>query len=855
MEALSSRNASRSSTDIAEYAKAVLFLVTPHRGSSFSTWGGIAARVLRPLGSNPLLLRELTYDSVALLDIQEEFETAFSNKLQVINFFERRKTRLLKLWFVQWEAFCVTEQSAKYGSMNIGLDVDHYGLNKFKSATDDKYILVRNQLLDTIKPISPQKQKRLYNVPHDTVESYTERQALSTAVAEKLRVQHPKARVQYALTIYGLGGSGKTQLALKYIEDHKNEYNPILWIDGNDQESVLSSFERCASELQLQIDASRAQNTNLADSPHVRAVLKWLRHRKQTDDRWLVVIDNADDVKWWIGNVVLIPEGDQGSIIITSQDSHSRKLVRGGCEELSIGTMKVEEARALLIQHLRLDSDPVPEDVVQDCDKIVELLGCLALAVDLAGAYIGDDGTDPKQALRQYLVDYTKHQDDLLQSEDFCGSSASNKTVWTVWNTTLERIETRYANLRPGSVLAFLARFQGVVVQDELLRLASLGMSTVLKELYDTAVELPCWLDKALTVEEQQWDQYCYRESRRILVRYGLLQRIEGYWPGVSMHGLVQWRARKYKEKQPWEKWHHTTVLAAFVTHLLEEKAETYFSRDLVVHIPALDEAYLSNMQVGNMGKFFIWQIVSKMLYDKRSWTEAEDLQVQWMEIGQRALGKEHPSTIASMTHLALTYQSQSRWKEAEELFAKVIKIQKRVLREEHLDTLTSIHKLAITYWLQERLTEAEELFVELIEIRKRVLGEEHVDTLTSMHLLASTYYGQSWWKEAEELFVQLIEIRKRVLGEEHVDTLASMHILASTYWNQGRWKEAEELELQVLEIRKRVLGKTHTTTLSSMHNLTISHSCLRTKADFADEWRREVYGTEVQDDSATSAH
>lgn len=71
--------------------------------------------MLWPLGSNPLLLREVAYDSIALLDLQEEFENAFSNKLQVVNFFERRKTRLLKVWFVQWEAF-VSKQEVRVGA-------------------------------------------------------------------------------------------------------------------------------------------------------------------------------------------------------------------------------------------------------------------------------------------------------------------------------------------------------------------------------------------------------------------------------------------------------------------------------------------------------------------------------------------------------------------------------------------------------------------------------------------------------------------------------------------------------------------------------------------------------------------
>jgi hypothetical protein len=47
----------------------------------------------------------VAYDSIALLDLQEEFESAFSDRLTVFDFFERRKTRLLKVWFVQWEAF------------------------------------------------------------------------------------------------------------------------------------------------------------------------------------------------------------------------------------------------------------------------------------------------------------------------------------------------------------------------------------------------------------------------------------------------------------------------------------------------------------------------------------------------------------------------------------------------------------------------------------------------------------------------------------------------------------------------------------------------------------------------------
>ena len=399
---------------------------------------------------------------------------------------------------------CVREQSATYSKVdNIGLPVDHYGLNKFGSKNEN-YRMILRKLLETITPIVSQKQRQLYSVPIDTVGSYTERHRLSATINEKLHVPHQKASVPYALTIHGLGGTGKTQLALKYVKDHQDDYNPILWIYAKDEDSVRSSFERCASELQLSVDRTQTQGSSLLDSPTVQAVLRWLYSRKDMDEAWLAIIDNADDVSWGVKKV--LPKGQRGSVIITSQDSQSQKLVDGGCEEVRVDTIELLEARMLLLHHLPLVPEPVPQDIQEDCDKIAERLGYLALAIDLAGAYIGNE-TDQRQAPRQYLADYTRHRDDLLQSEHNRGLSTSDKTVWTVWDTTLEKIERHHADWRPGWLLAFLARFSDGVVQDELFRLASLRISSVTQEMYDETAELPEsheWLAKVLEFDGEK---------------------------------------------------------------------------------------------------------------------------------------------------------------------------------------------------------------------------------------------------------------------------------------------------------------------------------------------------------------
>ncbi|KAI9765374.1 MAG: hypothetical protein M1840_007454 [Geoglossum simile] len=334
-----------------------------------------------------------------------------------------------------------------------------------------------------------------------------------------------------------------------------------------------------------------------------------------------MIIDNADDVSWGIKKV--LPEGSQGSIIITSQDSQSRKLVSRGCEGLRVDIMEPLEAKALLLQHLWWSPESVAEDLQKACDMVAERLGYLALAVDLAGA----------------------HQDDLLRSDYSHRLSATDKTVWTVWDTTLERLERRYAELQPGLLLAFLARFSGGVVQDELFRLASLAISTVRKELYDGAVELPSWLDRALTADGEDWDSYHYRQSRDLLVRYSLLQRIEGEWLGVAMHGLVQWRARKYQQDQLWDKWYVVTILAECV-QLSKEDTRPQFRRHALAHITEVGWRYLDKLEVEDKRKAFVWRTIGRVYYCEGRWKEAEELFVQVMETISRVLGEEHPDTI-----------------------------------------------------------------------------------------------------------------------------------------------------------------------------------------------------------------
>jgi len=101
-----------------------------------------------------------------------------------------------------------------------------------------------------------------------------------------------------------------------------------------------------------------------------------------------------------------------------------------------------------------------------------------------------------------------------------------------------------------------------------------------------------------------------------------------------------------------------------------------------------------------------------------------------------RVLGPEHPSTLTSMANLASTYRNQGRWKEAEELEVQVIEMRKRVFREEHPDTLTGMNNLVFTWKGKGHNDKAISLMEKCFQLQKRILGPHHPDIKSSLGAL-----------------------------------------------------------------------------------------------------------------------
>jgi len=532
------------------------------------------------------------------------------------------------------------------------------------------------------------------SVPVTTVPTYTERPHLSKELSEKICEKYG-AGLAHGVAVIGLGGTGKTQLVLRYIEEHEDEYNSVLWVDVRSKETTRSSYERCCRELGLPVEAALDCGL-LQDEPSVQGMLSWLRGRGE-DQRWLAVVDNADDLSWDVSSIM--PKGKAGTVIVTSQDAQALRLLGGRTPMVRVDAMEPEEAVRLVSNYL---DEPLcwGDGYLALVEEITECLDRLALAIDLAGARVQVDvenGDDLATALRQYLTDYRRYQGKLLRDEEFARVSTYKKTVWTAWDTSLSslrKIEDSQSDIYPIQLLSFATMLDRANVQDELFRLASVGLEEASHQL---DIRLPGWMQGLLgRGDDNTWDDFSYRASVKLLVRYGLVRPITEPWKGITMHGLVRWRASVGVDREQY--WRlYLAFIVAVCENIGEEADSVRFRRHVVVHLPPKDEILGGTNGVKDEGLWRMWTTIGHVLWKEGRWKEAEELDVKVMEARSRVLGEEHPDTLSAMGNLASTYRNQGRWKDAEELDVKVMEARSRVLGEEHPDTITAMVNLAYT--------------------------------------------------------------------------------------------------------------------------------------------------------------
>jgi tetratricopeptide (TPR) repeat protein len=620
----------------------------------------------------------------------------------------------------------------------------------------------------------------------------------------RLLTAEGRAAVVGQATLQGMGGVGKTQLALKYCETFKDQYAGVWWF-------------KAESLVQLQQDYQYFCTINgvaVADGeePH-QAVNRILRQQP----RWLLVFDNAE-AEYGEKQEHLrryLPDGEH-HLIITARSPE----LGDDASTIPLDSWTEEQALPFLRQCLAEASD-------DDLRLLCRTLGGLPLALEQACAYLKKTGSA--------VAVYCAAVDDLARGKSLLERNAAQAngydySVLATLSLAFDRLSESAQQLLRLCTWCAAEPIPDILFRRPAMTLAAAeqgraGVELSDEQRADLANLLPEGLRKA-AANELLWG-----ETVAELTGFALAQRVEVDLapPGVQepmidkallLHRLTQAVVIHRLGETATDAPALTELVARAYPGDLSATVGWPLARVLAPHVLRLEEHFATGYVPHKPLSWLLDQLAVYLKNGPALYGQAVDIFRRNLERSKELLGADHPDTLTSMNNLAGTLfamgDHQGVWDFEEQVFARRIEL----LGADHPDTLTSMGNLAGTLYAMGDLRGARDYQKQVLERSTELLGADHPGTLTSMNNLAQTLKAMGDHKGARDYEEQVLARSTELLGADHPDTLTSMNNLASTLWDMGNHQGARKLEEQVLERSAALLGVDHPSTTGAAWNL-----------------------------------
>jgi tetratricopeptide (TPR) repeat protein len=540
---------------------------------------------------------------------------------------------------------------------------------------------------------------RIWHIPFPRNPLFTGREDLLEQLYQKLLTEGTSAATTTtvaALTqpqaLTGLGGIGKTQLAIEYVYRHQDDYPHIFWINAATREALISSFVAIADLL---------PSFPARDEPDQNKMIEAVRHwLEQSRVRWLLLFDNADDFSLIRP---FLPKSGPGHILLTTR-VHAVGSVAASVE---VEKMSLMEGSCLLLRRIyglspRLSPMEVLEYTVEDTNEagnIVAMLDYLPLALDQAGAYIEETGC----SLGQYLAVYDTHRKEILARRGEQATSYPD-SVATTWSLSFQKVQQ--ANPAAAELLCLCAFLAPDRIPEELIRDGAAYWSSPLQQAAS--------------------DAFTFDQMIAELLKFSLIQRLVES-QALSIHRLVQAVQVNMTDQEIQRLWAERVIRA--VNEMFPDDPQ-----DISVWSQCL--RYLAQAQVCNalieQHNLLIAEAADLLnkagVYLQRhaSYALAEPLYLRALSICEQQSGTEHLYTATSLHNLATLYENQGKYAEAGPLYLRALSIYEQQLGTEHPGTATVLNNLAEFYNTQRKYEEAKPLYQRALWISEKYLGPEH---------------------------------------------------------------------------------------------------------------------------------
>ncbi|MFC9946864.1 FxSxx-COOH system tetratricopeptide repeat protein [Streptomyces pratensis] len=572
-------------------------------------------------------------------------------------------------------------------------------------------------------------------------------------------------------TLYGLGGVGKTQVALEYVHRFMADYDLVWWISSEQIDDVVASL----AELAVRLGAQGGDDMAAASQEAVD-----LLRRGVPSERWLLVFDNADDPERLSR---YFPQGGSGHILVTSRN---QTWSQHG-DALPVDVFLREES----IEHLQRRAPGLSDD---DAAQVAIAVGDLPLAVEQAAAWIAETATP----IDTYLEQLARQAPQVLALNQPAGYP---EPVAATWNISIERLKER----SPAAVrlLQLCAFFAPEPISANLLY--SKEMIEALKP-YDASLQEKLVLGRVI------------REIGRFA-----LAKVDQVSNSIQVHRLVQAVIRAQLDEDEQREARHVVhrILAGARPDDDEpiDNPETW-PRFATIW-PHLGPSDARNCREPETRRLLIDRV--RYLWKRGDVRTAGRLGDELRDTWREMLGNQDLQYLYLCFHLSNILRTRGRYVEAKELDEKTLGRQREVLGPEHPHTYMTTSSLAIDLGLLGDYAKAIELATAAHEGFSQIFHDRHPRTLAAANNLALNLRSVGQYARAREIDQDVYDLRSEVLGPEHPYSLSSAMSLARDLREVGRYEDSVGLLSRTYDSYKATLGRTYPTTLSAAKSLAVS--------------------------------
>jgi CO dehydrogenase nickel-insertion accessory protein CooC1 len=605
----------------------------------------------------------------------------------------------------------------------------------------------------------------IWNVPARNAD-FTGRGATLELLRDKLAGGGRAVVVAQAL--YGLGGVGKTQLALEYAHRFMADYDLVWWVPSERAEETSGALADLARKMGLKV------SDNVVEA--AEAALEELR--RDTTPHWLLIFDNADDPKQL---EPYLPTGS-GHVLITSRNqawSHS-------AEPLEVDVFTRDESVGHLLRH-------VPDLDMADAIRVADALGHLPLAVEQASAWLEQTGMPARVYVEQLATQSTRILA-LNQPPDY------PMPVVATWNLSFDRLKQR----SPAAVrlLQLCAFFSPGPISMDLLYSDEMNESLL---PFDDTLSEKLMLGRVI----------------RDISRFALVKVDQGS-NSLQIHRLVQAVIRsQMTDEEQVEARHevHKILTGARPRQGETDDPANWSTYDIIW--PHLGPSIAEECDDPRTRQLLIDWVRYQWKHGEfeSCLSLARRLEIVWAH----QLGPDHQQTLHLQFQIANVLRSQGRFAEARELDTYVLERQRAVLGPDHPHALMTANGLGADLRALGEFQQALTSDRATHESFKEQFGDDYPRTLLAAHNLGCSLRLVGDCFTARRLDEETLDRQRQVLGSDHPNTLLSSASLALDLRAAGAFRESVNVLRDTWERYREVLGDDMTDTLRAAASLAVS--------------------------------